>query len=104
MQSMDAMGEALGMSFHPEGKYLAVVSGDKRVAVVNVLDPTDRTYMDNADGGTSDARFVRDGKKQIFLTYNTAGSIVYRLMSELAPYYTKLLADELNEWIGEEEE
>ena len=97
MQSMDAMGEALGMSFHPEGKYMAVVSGDKRVAVVNVLDPTDRTYMDNADGGTSDARFVRDGKKQIFLTYNTAGSIVYRLMSELAPYYTKLLADELNE-------
>ena len=97
MQTMDAMGQALGMAFHPEGKYMAVVSGDKRVAVVNMLDPTDRTYIDNAGGGTSDARFVKDGKKQIFLTYNTAGSIVYRLMSELAPYYTKLLADELNE-------
>ena len=97
MQSIDAMGQALDMAFHPEGKYMAVVSGDKRVAVVNVLDPTDRTYIDNASGGTSDARFVKDGKKQIFLTYNTAGSIVYRLMSELAPYYTKLLADELNE-------
>lgn len=97
MQSLDAMGEARHMAFHPEGKYMAVVTGDKRISVVNMLDPTDRTYIDNAEGGTSDARFVRDGKKQIFLTYNTLGSIMYRLMSELAPYYTKLLADELND-------
>lgn len=97
MQSLDAMGEARHLAFHPEGKYAAVVSGEKRISVVNLLDPSDRSFIDNEEGGMSDARFVRDGKKQIFLTYNTLGSIMYRMMSELAPYYTKLLADELND-------
>ena len=101
MQSMDAMGEARHLAFHPEGKYAAVVSGAGRISVVNLLDPADRTYIDNAEGGTSDARFVRDGKKQIYLTYNTSGSIIYRLMGELAPYYTRLLADELNDRMDE---
>lgn len=97
MQSLDAMGEARHLAFHPEGKYAAVVSGEKRISVVNLLDPSDRSFIDNEEGGMSDARFVRDGKKQIFLTYNTLGSIMYRMMSELTPYYTKLLADELND-------
>lgn len=97
LQNYDAMGQALHCAFHPEGKYISVVSGDKRIAVVNLLDGGDRNYIDNAAGGTTDARFVKDGKKQIFLTYNTTASIMYKLMSELAPYYTKLLADELEE-------
>ncbi len=97
LQNYDAMGQALHCAFHPEGKYISVVSGDKRIAVVNLLDGSDRSYIDNAAGGTTDARFVKDGKQQIFLTYNTAASIMYKLMSELTPYYTKLLADELEE-------
>lgn len=102
-QNYDAMGEALHCSFHPEGKYISVVSGDKRIAVINLLDGSDREYIDNAIGGTTDARFVKDGKQQIFLTYNTATSIIYKLMSKLSPYYIKLLSDELatkmNEWM-----
>jgi hypothetical protein len=96
-QSFDAMGNATGCSFHPEGKYLSVVTGNSRIALLNLMDDQDRTYVDNAQGGITDVRFVRDGKKQIFLVYNTAGSITYKLMSTLAPNYTKLLADELNE-------
>lgn len=96
-QSFDAMGNARHCSFHPEGKYLSVVTGDTRIAVVNLMDDQDRTYVDNSQGGITDARFVRDGKKQIFLTYNTADNMIYKLMSALAPNYTKLLADELND-------
>lgn len=103
LQSFDAMGKAAGCSFHPEGKYLSVVTGDARIAILNLMDEQDRTYVDNDEGGITDARFVRDGKQQIFLAYNTAGSMTYKLMSALAPNYTKLLADELeirmNEWM-----
>lgn len=97
LQSFDALGVAGSCSFHPDGKYLSVVTGDKRIAVLNVMDDTDRSYVDNEDGGITDARFLRDGRKQIFLTYNTTSSITYKLMSSLTPFYTKLLAEELNE-------
>lgn len=97
LQSFDAMGNASHCSFHPEGKYLSVVTGDTRIAILNLMDDQDRSYVDNMQGGITDARFVRDGKKQIFLTYNTAASMTYKLMSALAPNYTRLLADELND-------
>lgn len=102
-QSFDALGEARSCSFHPEGKYLSVVSGDTRISIINLMDGEDRTYIDNPDGGITDARFVTDGKKQVYLVYNTSSSITYKLMSALAPFYTKLLADELddrmNDWL-----
>lgn len=97
LQSFDAMGNASHCSFHPEGKYLSVVTGDTHIAIINLMDDQDRTYVDNSQGGITDARFVRDGKKQIFLTYNTTADMTYKLMSALAPNYTKLLADELND-------
>lgn len=96
-QTFDALGNARHCSFHPEGKYLSVITGDTRVAILNLMDDQERNYVDNAQGGISDARFVRDGKKQIFLAYNTSASMNYRQMSVLAPNYTKLLADELEE-------
>ncbi len=97
LQSFDAMGNASRCSFHPEGKYLSVVTGNTRIAILNLMDEQDRNYVDNAQGGITDGRFVRDGKKQIFLTYNTTASMTYKLMSALAPNYTKLLTDELND-------
>jgi hypothetical protein len=96
-QSFDGMGEAISCSFHPDGKYISVATGDSRIVILNLLDDQDRTYVDNTQGGITDIRFVRDGKRQIYLVYNTAGSITYKLMSTLAPNYTRLLADELNE-------
>lgn len=97
LQNFDALGRASSCSFHPDGKYLSVVTGDTRIALLNLMDDHDRSYVDNNEGGISDARFLCDGKKQIFLAYNTASSVTYKLMSALAPNYTKFLADELNE-------
>lgn len=97
LQSFDALGVAGSCSFHPDGKYLSVVTGDTRIALLNLMDDNDRSYVDNDEGGISDARFLRDGKQQIFLAYNTSSSVTYKLMSALAPNYTKLLAEELNE-------
>lgn len=97
MQEFDAMGAARSCDIHAEGKYLAVVSGDNRIALINKMDNTDRRYIDNADGGITDVRFVKDGKGRCYLLYNTARAIVYTLIEDLSPYYTQLLSDELNE-------
>ena len=92
----DAMGDAISCAFNPDGKYIAVVCGDRRIALVNLMDNTDRNYIDEESGGINNAHFVRDYKEHVFLVYNTADAIIYRRMTELAPNYTKLLADELD--------
>lgn len=96
-QSYDALGISSKMSFHPDGKYATVVSGDNRIAVVNLMDDEEREYVDDAKGGIKNAFFVKDNKKRVFLVYNTTDNITYKLMSELAPNYSKLLAEELKE-------
>lgn len=97
LQSYDAMGTAKYCYFHPEGKYIAIVTGDNRISILNLMDETDREYIDNAEGGITDARFLKNGKGEIFLAYNTVNSITYELMSKLSPNYSKLMGDELSD-------
>ena len=61
------------------------------------MDEKDREYIDNAEGGITDARFLKNGKGEIFLAYNTVNSITYELMSKLSPNYSKLMNDELSD-------
>lgn len=96
-QSLDAMGVARNCHFHPDGKYLAIVTGDTRISIINLLDEQDRTYIDNPMGGILDVRFVKDGKKRTFVAYNTTNAIHYKQMNILPPFYAKLMGDELNE-------
>lgn len=97
LQSYDAMGTAKYCCFHPEGKYIAVITGDNRISIVNLMDETDREYIDNTEGGITDARFLKNGRGEIFLAYNTVNSITYELMSKLSPNYSKLMGDELSD-------
>lgn len=100
-QSFDSMGKAQYCYFHPEGKYIAVVTGDNRISILNLLDNEDRRYVESKEKGITDARFVKDGKKQVFLVYNTENSIIYETIDNLAPCYTSLLADEVNDRMNE---
>lgn len=100
-KAFDALGEARSVNFHQDGKYVAVVTGDQRIAVINMLNDQDRQYVDNAKGGVTDLKFLRDGKMETYLAYNTTGSIVYEYMDQLAPYHQRLLADQLNERMAE---
>jgi WD40 repeat protein len=100
-KSFDALGEARSVNFHQDGKYVAVVTGDQRIAVINMLNDQDRQYIDNEKGGVNSLKFLRDGKMETYLAYNTSGSIVYEYMDQLAPYHQRLLADQLNERMAE---
>ncbi len=97
MGSIDGLGISASLSFNPDDKYVSVVTGDNRIAVVNRLDDTERDFVEDETGGMSYARFVKDKKGNLYLAYTTDKNITYKLMSSLAPNYTKLLADELND-------
>lgn len=101
MQTVDGLGDALSCSYNPDSKWISVVTGDGRIAVLNMFDPSDREYFEITDGGCDEAFFLKDGKEQVYLAYNTNASIIYKLMSELAPNLTKQLTDELNERMAE---
>lgn len=101
IQHFDAVGSAKCLSFHPDGKYASVITGEGRVAVINLLDGESRDYIENEAGGTNAALFVKDGKQNVFLAYNAQSDIFYKLMSQLAPNFTKLLKEELAEKMAE---
>lgn len=97
LQTYDALGTAKECCPHPDGKYMAVVTGDKRISIVNLMDEADREYIDCPEGGVGEVRFLKDGKGNLFLAYSTLNSITYEGMSTLAPNYSKLMTDELND-------
>lgn len=96
-QQFDSMGEALCCLFHPEGKYVAVLCSDKRIALVNLKNNSDRNYINNPIGGISDMRFIKDYHGNIMLLYNTNSSVYYSQLGMLTPNYTRLLSDELDD-------
>lgn len=101
MGNIDGLGNSTSLSFNPDDKYVSVVTGDNRIALVNRMDQTDRDFVEDETGGIADARFVKDNKGNVYLAYTTKGNITYKLMSALSPNFTKLLADELNEKMNE---
>lgn len=100
-QTIDAMGKALFCSYHPEGKYIAIVTDDNRISILNLMNGEDRRYVENPQGGITDALFVKDGKGTVYLAYNTRNDITYENIANLAPCYTSLIADEVNDRMSE---
>lgn len=97
LQQFGGLGSARNCDIHADGKYIAVATDDNRIVLLNRMNGSDRRYIENKEGGIQDVRFVKDGKGQSFLLYNTTRSIVYALLGDLRPNYTQLLADELDE-------
>lgn len=94
-------GRGSSLSFHPDGKYLAVLASDRNVTFVNMTDVSDMTTIQDEDGGQTYIRFLKDGKRQVYLSYNTKSSVKYKMLKGLSPNLTKLLTDELNARMNE---
>lgn len=94
--SYEAMGTAESCFFHPENKYMAVVTGDRRIAIVNLLNEKDRDYIDAAEDGVDYVNFVSDRDKGVYLVYNTMSSIVFYPVFYLSPNRQQLLREELS--------
>lgn len=97
----DAMGIAEKCYFHPENKYLAVVTGDQRIAFINLLNEADRQYLDAKEAGVKYLNFSKNVKNDIYLLYNTNKGIVYTPVGFLSPNRQEKLKDELNSRMDE---
>lgn len=82
-------------SFHPDGKYVAVNHHGDRIKFMNLMEPADSISLKDAEGRVENARFIRDGKGNDFIVYNTGYSLKYIKLSGFIPNYTKLLETEL---------
>ena len=103
LKQYDALGDAVACYFHPEGKYLAVVTGDRRIALVNMFNDKDRQYVDSEAAGVDNVWFMPDMDKGIYLVYSTPESIVYHPVFHLSPNRLARLTEELDmrmaEWM-----
>lgn len=101
MGNVDGLGKSSSLSFNPDDKYISVVTGDNRIAIINRMDDTDRDFLEDAIGGISEARFMKDYAGHVYMAYPTKNNITYKRMTKLLPNRTKLLSDELNERMEE---
>ncbi len=97
----EALGSAECCFFHPENKYLAVVTGDQRIAIINILNEKDRNYVDALDMGVNYVNFVRNSDKGVYLVYNTKNSIVFNPVFFLSPNRQEILKNELDSRMAE---
>lgn len=94
--SNDALDNAISCTFNSDGKYMAVVCKGTRIALINLMDNSERSYIEDETGGINNVRFVQDSNEDTYLVYNTNNSITYKRMSELTPNFTRLLTEELD--------
>lgn len=92
----DAMGLARKCFFHPENKYLTVVTRDQRIAFINLFNDQDRQYLDAKEAGVNYLNYSKTVKNDIYLAYNTSKSLVFTPVGFLTPNRQERLKDELN--------
>ena len=96
--TVDDLGKALAVEGNQDGKYALVLMGDNRMVAVNLLDTSERIFIDNPLGGTSDMRFVfSQFDNQPYIVYNANKALVYRKIKGMKPYLNKMMSNELNE-------
>lgn len=87
---------ATSFDFHPDGKFVTVASDDKVLGFYNMIDQADKTSLVDAAGSLNKVRYLKDAKQNLYLSYTTPSSIMYKMIKGLAPHYTKMMKDELN--------
>lgn len=94
-KTFDVPSKAESLTFHPEGKYAAVASGGNTLLFVDLTSPEKRYSISELSGSVNYARFLTDGKSNIYLSYNSFNSIKYKLIKGFSPNYSRMLREEL---------
>lgn len=97
-------GQLTAPSFHPDGKYLAVVKDNRNIVILNLKNNSVEQELTQEATGTVGARFFMDRQSsEVFLLSNQANSMVFWDANKLNPFYGKLISSEvdakMNEWV-----
>lgn len=85
------------VSIHPDGKYICVAHDGGVISFFNIYDPADKVQFTEPSSHMNYVRFVKDGQKNVYLSYNTDDAIQYRQIKGFLPHYTRLVQQELND-------
>ena len=96
---------ANAIAIHPENKYIAIAENGNEIELINIIDNKESASISEPTGrinATDYVRFLKDGKDNIYLTYNAPNTIRYKLIKGLVPNYSRMLRDEviarMEEW------
>ncbi len=91
-----SLGTATSCDVNNTGKYIAVVSGDNKITLLNKFQKNDKQYIIPEGNGIGNVQFVLNKKGETFLFYNTNNTLEFYYLADINPYYNQLLTDELN--------
>ena len=100
MMTVEDLGSALKCAPVDGGKYIAVLTSDTRVCIVNLLDTTERHFFETGKGA-KDIRIAFDVNKNTWMINNTENSLIYRSIEGLTPYFNQMLTNELNDRLNQ---
>lgn len=87
---------------HPDNKYIALSKNGNEIELVNIIDTNESASLTESTGNVSYVRFLKDGKDNVYLTFNALNAIKYKLIKGLVPNYSKMLREEvvarMEEW------
>lgn len=93
---------ATAIDIHPDNKYVALAKNGNEIELVNIIDNNGGASLSEPTGRVSYVRFLRDGKDNVYLTFNALDAIKYKLIKGLVPNYSKMLREEviarMEEW------
>lgn len=100
--SVENLNRATSINIHPDNKYIAVAKDGDVIELINIVNNNESATLSEPTGGVSYVRFLKDGKDNIYLTYNALNAIKYKLIKGLMPNYSKMLHEEvvarMEEW------
>ena len=95
------LGEAREAYFHPEGKYISVITADDQIVMINMKRPSDRETISALGGYVRHLGYAKPVEGDYYLIYNAWASMVFHPLASLVPDYQQLISDEVDEKMDE---
>lgn len=100
---IDDLEGGLACDFNGDGKYIAVAETPGRISVINLLRTSDRQEIASDTGGIRDVTFALDSEGNPLLAYGSELALNVRRMTNLEPYYSRLVSEtvdgQMAEWL-----
>ena len=96
------LGTASEAMFHPEGKYIAIITSPESIVVLNMKNPTeDRQGIGVTGRYLRHLGFARPVRKDYYLLYNSGNKLMFHELDDLVPDYQHLVSVEVEEKMDE---
>lgn len=91
---IDDLGAGIAFDYNLDGKYVAAAVAPDQIAIVNLLNDSDRQFIDLDNPGVTDIEFVSDADNNTILSYSIINGLDAKRMHGLKPYFNRLVSEE----------